>query len=177
MQPTGQIDPQTGEPVMAPIYAEVLNPETGKPETDEYGSLIMAPINSIENGLSYADVDVKVESVNMNNAEEQNQLLFETFLQGPVGQAMLMMNPGGYMQIAAMQVQEYGSKNAPEIAKILNDTAMKVSQGEIDPMLAMTGGDMQAIMGGALGGSTGNPNNGPSSQRLQIPTKFNSGGA
>lgn len=160
-----------------PVFAEVLNPETGKPETDEYGAILMAPINSLETGLSYADVDVKVDSVNYSNAEEQNQLLFETFLQGPVGQSMLQMNPGGYMQIAAMQVREYGSKYSPEVSKILMQTAEMISQGQLDPSLAMAGGDMQAILGGALGGSTGNPTNGPSSQKLQIPTKFNNGGA
>ncbi len=158
-----------------PVFAEVLNPESGEPEIDEFGAIIMAPINTVESGLSYSDVDVKVESVNFNNAEEQNQLLFETFLQGPVGQSLLQINPGGYMQIAAMQTREYGSKHSPAIAKILMDTAMMISNGQIDPTLAMVGGDMQAIMGGAMGGSTGNPQNGPSSQRLQVPTKFNGG--
>ena len=163
------------KPDGTPYYAEVLNPETGEPETDEYGALLMAPINSIDSGLSYADIDVKVDSVNYNNAQEQNQLMFETFLQGPVGQSVLQMNPAGYMQIAAMQTREYGSKYSAEVSQILMQTAQMVSQGQIDPTLAMTGGDMQSIMGGAMGGATGNTENGPSSQRLQIPTKFNNG--
>ncbi len=170
-----EINKPVTKPDGQPVYAEVLDPESGEPELDEYGAIIMAPINSIDSGLSYADIDVKVESVNFNNAEEQNQLLFETFLQGPTGQALLQMNPGGFMQIAAMQTREYGSKHSSEISQILMNTAQMVSQGQIDPTLAMAGGDMQAIMGGAMGGSTGNPQNGPSSQKLQVPTKFNGG--
>lgn len=170
-----EINKPLQNPDGTPIFAEVLDPETGKPETDEYGAILMAPINSIESGLSYSDVDVNIESVNFSNAEEQNQLLFETFLQGPVGQSLLQMNPGGYMQIAAMQTREYGSKHSPEISQILMDTAEMVSQGQINPALAMAGGDMGAILGGVNGGSTGNTENGPSSQRLQVPTKFNGG--
>ena len=96
------IDPQTGEPVMQPVFDEVLNPETGEPEKDEYGAIILAPINEFESDLAFADVDIKVESVNYNNAEERNQLLFETFLQGPVGQYVGQMDPVSYLQVAKL---------------------------------------------------------------------------
>ncbi len=170
MQPTGQIDPQTGEPVMQPVFDEVLNPETGEPEKDEYGAIILAPINEFESDLAFADVDIKVESVNYNNAEERNQLLFETFLQGPVGQYVGQMDPVSYLQVAKLMISEYGTKHSPQIAGIIDELINKVSQGQVNPMLAMTGGDMQAILGAANGGATGNTNNGPSSQMLQIPT-------
>jgi len=74
-------------------------------------------------------------------------------------------------------VQESGTKHSPAIAKVLNDTAMMISQGEIDPMFAMSGGDTQAIMGGAMGGQGGGSNavQGKKSQQLQVPTRFNTG--
>jgi len=44
-------------------------------------------------------------------------------------------------------------------------------------MLAMSGGDIQSIMGGAMGGNAGGGNavDGKKSQQLQVPTRFNTG--
>ncbi len=173
--PTGQMT-QEGMPQMEPMFIESIDPKTDEVEVDEYGAIIMIPLNSADTDLQFADVDLKVESVNYNNAQEQNQLLFETFLQGSVGQALLQMNPAGYMSIAALQVQEYGSKHSQVISEVLAQTAQMVGQGQMNPALAMAGGDMQAIMGGEMGGATNNPTAGgaPKSQQLQIPT--NTGG-
>ena len=115
---------------------------------------------------SFIPRDIKVEAVPYNNAAEQNQLMFETFLNGPLGQAVLQTNPAGYYKIAAMQTSEIGTKSSQAISEVLAQTGQQVAGGQMDPSLAQAGGDTQAIMGGALGGSNGG---GPKSQTLQIP--------
>ena len=149
-----------------PVFDEELDPETGEPMEDENGNILMTPLNDPDTDIKFVDVDIKVESTPYNNAAEQNQLLFETFINGPVGQSVLQANPAGFYQIASLQVSEVGAKSAPMIAKVLAETAQLVSQGQLDPTLAMTGGDSGAINGGAMGGSNGG---GPRSQTLQIP--------
>jgi len=176
--PTGQMDPMTGQMAMTVIYDEELDPETGEPMEDEFGNIIVTPLNNPDTDIRYSKVDVKVEPVPYNNAEERNQLMFETFLQGPVGQYVGQLDPASYVQAASLQIKEFGAKDSIKIAKILDDLATKISGGQIDPTLAQTGGDTQAVLGGANGGNIGNANNaGPKSPTLQIPTKYNEGNA
>ena len=175
--PTGEVDPNTGQPITQPVFEPEEDPETGDYLKDKDGNIIMTPLNEPDTDVKYAEVDLKVVASQANNAEERNQLLLETFVNGPIGQTMLQMNPAGYMQVAAMMVQESGTKHSPAIAKVIQDAAMMISNGEIDPMLAMSGGDVQAIMGAAMGGSGGGGNavQGKKSQQLQVPTRFNTG--
>jgi len=177
MMPTGEIDPETGEMITQPVFEPEEDPETGKYLTDEAGNIILTPVTNPHTDVKFSEVKLKVESSNTNNAEERNQLLLETVVNGPLGQSLLQMNPAGYMQTAAMMIKESGTKHSPAIAKLFNDTAMMISNGEIDPMLAMSGGDMQAIMGEAMGGQGGGSNavQGKKSQQLQVPTRFNTG--
>lgn len=139
------------------MFEEVVNPETGEIEEDEDGNILLAPRLDDQTSFELLDVDVEVIAVPFNNAEERNQALFETFLQGPVGQSLLQVNPSGYYTVAALQVSEYGTKHSQTIGRILSETAMMINQGQLDPSLAMYGGDSQAIMGGVNGGATGNP--------------------
>ena len=154
----------------APVYDEDIDPDTGEPMEDENGNMLMTPLNDPDTDIKFSDVDIKVEAVPFNNASEQNQLLFETFLNGPTGQAVLQTNPAGFYKIAGMNISEFGTKSAPMIAQVLYETGQMVSQGQMDPSLAQAGGDTGAIMGGAMGGSNGG---GPKSQALQIPTGGN----
>ena len=165
--PTGEVD-QYGQPMEKLVFDEEIDPDTGEPMEDADGNILMVPYNDPDTDIKFADVDIKVEAVPYNNAAEQNQLMFETFLNGPTGQAVLQTNPAGYYKIAGLSISEMGTKNSTQIAEVLLQTGQMVSQGQMDPSLAQAGGDTQAIMGGALGGSNGG---GPKSQQLQIPTK------
>ena len=92
------------------------------------------------------------------------------------------MDPAKYMRLLAMQISEFGSKHSIEVAKMLMELALGIEQGSVDPRLAMTGGDLQAILGGALGGSTGTSSNsagaqqGAGSPQLGIPKAGKEGG-
>jgi len=184
--PTDKVNPMTGEPVMTPVFAEDIDPETGEPLEDENGNIIVTPLNDPDTDIEFSEVDVKVVASRAQNAEERNQLLLETLLNGPAGQALMQMAPAKYMRILAMQTSEFGTKHSIEITKLLAELAMEIEQGQVDPRLAMFGGDAQAIIGGAMGGNNGAggaptragsmqaqpASDGPQSPSLQIPNKF-----
>jgi len=159
MMPNGQGQEQ-------PVYDEEIDPDTGEPMEDEDGNILLTPLNDPDTDIKFLDVSLKVVAVPYNNASEQNQLLFETFLNGPTGQSVLQTNPAGYYKIAGMSIEEFGTKNSAAIAQVLFETGQLVGGGQMDPSLAQAGGDMGAVMGGALGGSNGG---GPKSQTLQLP--------
>ncbi len=180
------IDPQTGQPmvnpqtntlVTQPVMEPVVDPGSGDFVINKQtGAIAIAPLGDPASTLSYADVDIKVESVAVDNTNEKDQLLLETVVNGPTGQAMLQMNPAGYMMMSSLALRNYGAKYSNVISDIFQQTALMINNGQMDPTLAMAGGNMQAILGGAMGGSNGNPVNGPSSQTAQIPTGTNQGG-
>ena len=176
---TGQpaIDPMTGEAAMQPVMEPVIDPASGDfVINDETGAIALAPLGDPSSTLSYANVDIIVESVPVDQTQEKDQLLLETVVNGPMGQSLLQTNPPGYFMAASLSLRNYGAKNSNILADIFQKTALMVGGGQLDPTLAMAGGNMQAIMGEAMGGSTGNPVNGPSSQTAQIPTGMNQGG-
>lgn len=185
--PTGQLGPN-GEVITQPIMDEELDPETGEPLEDEYGNIIVTPMNDPDTALEFSDVNIKVVASRGQNSAERNQLLLETVINGPAGQILMQTNPAAYVRTLAMQVSEFGTKHSLEIARLMMETALGIEQGTIDPRLAMVGGDVQAIMGGAMGGSTGNsqntpsnatsmsqPQQGPQSKTLGIPKGENNG--
>jgi len=174
---TPVLDPETGQMLTQPVMEPVIDEDTGDFIINkETGAVALAPLGDPTSTLSYADVDLKVESVPVDNTNEKDQLILETVVNGPIGQALLQMNPAGYMMASSLSLRNYGAKYSNVISDILQQTALQVNQGQIDPTLAMAGGNMQAILGGAMGGSNGNQQNGPSSQTAQIPTGIDQGG-
>jgi hypothetical protein len=159
MYPVG-INPQTGEPIMQPVLVPDEDPNTGEIMKDDKGRIIMVPLNDPETDIEFAEVDIVVHATRTDNAEEKNQLLFETFINGPMGQTLLQANPAGAFEAMAMMVSEFGTKHSIEIARMLMSTSAQLKQGQIDPSkLVATGKDVQALMGAAMGGSTGNSQN------------------
>ena len=151
--PTGHVNPD-GTLVTSLVWVEDTD-ELGKPKQDADGAYMMIPLNDPDTDIAFTAVDLKVVSSKGHNADERNQLLMETFVNGPAGQILMQTNPAGFLRTLAMMASEFGTKHSLEIAKILMDTAIGIEQGKIDPRLAMVGGDLQAIMGGAMGGNNG----------------------
>jgi len=158
--PTGQITPD-GTLVTSLVWTEDVD-DKGKVREDKDGAIMMTPLTEPDTTLRFSEVDVKVDVSSTDNADERNQLLMETFINGPAGQILMQTNPPAFLRTLAMQVSEFGTKHSLEIARLLMETAIGIEQGKIDPRLAMVGGDLQAIMGGAMGGATGNSQNMPS---------------
>ena len=182
--PTGERNAD-GTLVTSLVWVEDLD-EEGEPKTDEDGALLMSPAVEPGTNLEFTDVDIKVVVSSGHNADERNQLLMETFVNGPAGQILMQTNPAAFLRTLAMQVSEFGTKHSLEIARLLMETAIGIEQGKIDPRLAMAGGDIQAIMGGAKGGNNGaggqpggtmpsnagsmsQPQGGPQSPTLSLP--------
>ncbi len=107
----------------APVYDEVLNPETGEPEKNEYGSILMSPINDMRSEFTFTDVDIEIETSAYNDEDEKNQLMLETMLSGAIGNALMTVNPAGYMKAASLSVKSMKSKHSLDISTILEQTA------------------------------------------------------
>jgi len=170
--PTGQVMPN-GTIVTSLVWTEDVDEKTGVPKRDKDGAYMMRPLTEPDTTIEFTDVNVKVVASHTQNADERNQLLMETFVNGPAGQILMQTNPAGYLRTLAMQVSEFGTKHSLEIARLLMETAVGIEQGSIDPRLAMVGGDLQAIMGGAMGGNNGaggqpggNPNQGSQTPQM-----------
>ena len=151
--PTGAMT-ETGEIVTSLIWTEKTDME-GQPIKDKGGAYEMELLTVPDSTIRFSEVDVKVEATKGQNSDERNQLLMETFINGPAGQILMQTNPPAFLKTLAMQVSEFGTKHSLEIARLLMETAIGIEDGEIDPRLAMVGGDLQAIMGGAMGGNNG----------------------
>ena len=123
MIPTGNINPQTGQPEMRPVYEEVLDPETQEPIVSEDGSIVMAPIPTRGTEIAFTKADIEVDTVAYNDEDERNQVMIEQFLNGPIGNMLSQINPVGYFKASELSIKNIKSKYSMEIGDILNETA------------------------------------------------------
>lgn len=167
---TGQMTPQ-GQPVMQVEFEEVIDPASGEPEVDENGNRIMAPIPDPATELAYTKVDIEVQSNSYNDEDEKNQLMLEQVLAGAVGQLLAQINPAGFFKAAGLSMKSMKTKNSPEIATILEQTANMLQQNQ-QAQQAASGIAQQ--MPGQLAQQSG-PQNGASSTTLNLPQNTNEG--
>jgi len=132
--PTGYIDPRTGMPQTRMVFEEVLDPASGKPVKDEDGNIVMAPIPTMDTDITFTKAEIEIDSVSFNDDDEKNQQLLEQFINGPLGNILSQVNPAGYFRAGALSIKNVKSKYSPELANILDETAM------------MLGGQQQAAM-------------------------------
>ena len=138
--PTGQIDHNTGMEVTRHVFEEVTHPETKQPMTDENGNILLAPIPTMDSDIAFTKAEIEIDTVSFDDSEQQNQQLFEQFMNGPVGNLLSQVNPQGYFQAAGLSIKNTKSKYSPELARILADTAQMLQpqqqqamqQGELD---------------------------------------------
>jgi len=138
--PTGQINPQTGQPLLRNVFEEVLDPATGKPLEDSNGNIVMAPIPTLDTDIAFAKADIEIDTVSFNDDDQQNQALLEQFINGPLGNMLSQVNPAGYFQAGSLSVKNTKSKYSIELANILDQTAQMLQpqqeqamqQGQLD---------------------------------------------
>lgn len=160
----GKFDAQ-GQPQMELVWEEQLDPASGKPMKDEKGNVIIAPVPTRETEIAFTEVDLSIDSTIYNDEDEKNQLMLETVLQGPVGQALSMVNPAGYFKAAALTVKAMKTKHSVDIYEIFSQTADIISgQGNVLP---------QPQDGGQPSARTGKK--GPKSEQLKLPQNTNEG--
>lgn len=138
---TGRFD-ASGQPEMEYVYEEVLDPASGEPMEDEYGNIIIAPVPEQETEIAFSDVDIKIDSVAYNDEDEKNQLFMETFLQGPVGQSLLQVNPGAYFKASSLAIRSLKTRHSLEISQLLEQTAAMLTP-EQEMMLQQGNGGNQ----------------------------------
>lgn len=151
-----------GNPITRYVYEEVLDPSSGKPMTDDNGNIIMAPIPTAETEIAFTKADIEVESVAYNDEDERNQVMLEQFMNGPMGSILSQVNPVGYFKAGKLAVKNIRSKYSPELANILDETAM------------MLGGNQQA-MGAMMQGQI-NGQRSPEEASNQMPGRTTQGG-
>jgi len=152
-------NPNTGQ--LEVVLDEEINPETGEPSEDKNGNIIMVPLNDSRTDISFTKYDVEITTSSYNDEDEKNQLMLETMLSGNIGNALLTVNPAGYMKAASLSVKSVKSKHSPDIAAILEQTAAMLTPQP----------EMQAQLGDATDVSSQQP----LSQELKLPQNTNEG--
>jgi len=158
-------NPMTGQPSV--VYDEDLDPASGEPRTDKEGNIILVPLNDSRTDISFADIDLEMDTNSYNDEDEKNQLMLETMLSGAVGNALMTVNPGGYFKAASLSVRSVKSKYSPDISQILEQTAQMLQpQPQQQENLGMANQQME--------GPAGGPQSQMSSQ-LKLPQNTNEG--
>lgn len=158
--PTGNIDPQTGLPEMRYVFEEVRDPASGEILV-ENNNIIMAPIPTLSTEITFTDADISVESVSYNDEEEKNQVILDSFVNGPVGNLLSQVNPVGYFKIAGLSVKNLKSKYSPDIVAILDETSAMLQSNQ-QAQEAMQQGELDGQMpqGQAMNNMGGRPSQG-----------------
>lgn len=165
----GQMNPQTGQPQMNYEYEEVIDPGSKQPMIDEQGNYVVAPIPEPGTELTYTKVDIEIHSNAYNDEDEKSQLMLEQVLAGAVGQMLMQVNPSGFFKAAGLSMKTMKTKHSPEIAAILEQTAMMLGGNQQAQQQAQ---GMAQQMPGALAQQSG-PQNGASSRTLNLPQNTN----
>lgn len=110
------------------LYEEVIDLETGQPIQDEKGKFVTAPISTKESEIMFTEADIRIESVAYNNEIENNMQVFESFLNGSLGQVLSAIDPVSYLKIGSLSIRQLRTKMAPEIANVLEQAAQKLEQ-------------------------------------------------
>ena len=144
------------------VWEEDIDPASGEPTTDDQGNIIMVPLNDSRTDISFTEVDIEITTNSYNDEDEKNQLMLETMLSGNVGNALMTVNPAGYMKAASLSVKSVKSKHSQDIARILDETAqMLTPQPQMQEQLGMGGGNPSSQQ--------------PKSQELKLPQNTNEG--
>lgn len=160
MQWTGQIDPASGEPIMSPVFEEVIDPSTGEPDKDENGRIIIAPVPTAATDIAFTDVDVILDTVIYNDEDEKNQLMIETFLQGNIGNMLMQVNPAGFLKAAGLTMKSMKTKHSIDISQILEETAAMIMGAGNVPPPAISGEETGTAPRGTTGKLPQNTNEG-----------------
>ena len=166
---TGKMDPQTGEPIMQTEFEIAVDPASGELMTDEDGQYIVAPMPDPETELAFTKFDLIVESNAYNDEDEKSQLMLEQVLAGQVGQMLAQVNPAGFFQAAGLSMKTMKTKHSPEIASIMEQTAMMLGG---NPQQEQQAQGMAQQMPGQLA-QQGGPQNGAGSRTLNLPQNTN----
>jgi len=148
-------DPRNGQP----IFDQVVDPETGELAKDKYGNYLLVPLNEPETDISFTDVDLELVSVAYNDQDEKSQLMLETMINGPLGQALMATNPRGYIQAGGLIIKGLKSRYSDDLRRIFEETAQMMAPQQPNTVPEPQRGQAQA----------------PKSAQLKLPQNTNEG--
>ena len=166
------------------MYDEIIDPETGVPETDRQGNILLMPKAQPESMIDIKNFEVTMIPSSYDDEDESAQLMLEVMLNGPVGQWTMNAAPAEFAKMVSLTVQSTKTKNSPEIAKMYNDIAMKLGANpEFEAyMRQVSAGLPPQQQGGGMtddgnGGMIppGQQGGGPQSSTLKLPANTNQG--
>jgi len=166
------------------MYEEIIDPETGEPETDSKGNILMMPKATPDSMIDIKSFEISMVPSSYDDEDEAAQLMLEVMLNGPVGQWTMNAAPAEFAKMVSLTVQTTKTKNSPEIAKMYNDIAMKLGANpEFEAyMREVSAGIAQPQQQGQMsedgnGGMIppGQQGGGPQSSTLKLPQNTNQG--
>lgn len=122
------VDPNTGEPIMKPILFPATDPASGELLLTDAGDYIMAPVPEAGTSIEFTEFEVEYTAQAYNDEDEKAQLLLETMLSGQIGTMMSQVNPAGFFKMSALTMKSMKTKYSPDIADVLEQTALMLSQ-------------------------------------------------
>jgi len=160
---TGNLNPRTGQPIMAPVLLEKLDPASGRPMEDDEGNIILEPVSEPDTNFKFADFDIRVDASAYNDEDEQNQLIIETMMSGQMGQMLAQVNPAGFFKVGSLVLRTSKTRYSNEIASVFEQTGQMLS------------GNQQATQQAQMMASGQPAQQQPMSQSLKLPTNTNEG--
>ncbi|RLC90313.1 MAG: hypothetical protein DRI37_01730 [Chloroflexi bacterium] len=169
------------------MYEEIIDPETGEPETDSKGNILLMPKSEPESMIDIRNFEVTMVASSYDDEDEAAQLQLEVMLNGPVGQWTMQAAPAEFAKMVSLVTQSTKTKNSPEIAKMYNDIAMKLGANpEFEAyMRQVASGNVGQGQQGQQGQMTddgnggmippGQQGGGPQSSTLKLPQNTNQG--
>jgi len=110
------------------MYEEMLNPETGLPETDKEGRILLTPVSQPDTMIEIESFDITIKPSSYDDEDEKAQLMMEVLLNGPAGVFAQNASPASYAKMVSLNVQSMKTKYSPEIAQMFNEMAMAMGQ-------------------------------------------------
>ena len=167
------------------MYEEIIDPETGEPETDRQGNILLVPKSQPESMIDIKNFEISIVPSKYDDEDESAQLMLEVLLNGPAGQFAMNASPASYAKMVSLNVQTTKTKNSPEIAKLWNDMAMQMGANpEFEAYMRQVsaGATPQQGQQGAPGDDgnggmlpPGQQGGGPQSSGLKLPQNTNQG--
>jgi hypothetical protein len=106
---------------------ESIDPASGEPNKDALGNIIMVPLNDSRTDISFAKVDLEITTAAYDDSDEQNDKMLNGVLNGNLGNALMTVNPAGYMKLASLSIKSLKSRYSSNIADILDQTSQMLT--------------------------------------------------
>jgi hypothetical protein len=107
---------------------DLITNESGEPLETEDGQMMTQSMNDPDTEFSYDDTDIEIKTTSYVDDDELNSQFVNEVLNGSAGNALLQMNPAGFMMLASKSIRGSNYKMSSDIADIFAQTAQMLQQ-------------------------------------------------